>query len=141
MPVAGVDFEKLADVQNDRLGRSVEWDAPRVLPSGWIERQRLADGASYQNAAMRLRVIISCSRESDGRAWLHLSVSHTLRIPTWGEFRVAKEVFLGDREAYQVMPPKARYVNLMPNVLHLFALLDESAPTALPDFSGGTGSI
>jgi len=46
----------------------------------------------------------------------------------------------GTVEAYQVIPPKARYVNINERVLHVFALLDEAA-TALPDFTRGTGSL
>lgn len=137
-----VDFDKLAKAQNDRDRRVPGWDAPRVLPANWLEHTRDDDGgAKYVNAAGRLVAILSCSRESDGRAWLHLSVSHALRVPTWGELRTCKETFLGDREALSIMPPRARYVNLHPNVLHLFALLNPEAETGLPDFSGGTGSL
>lgn len=92
------------------------------------------------NAAARLTAILSCNIEQDGRAWLHLSMSHHERIPTWKEQRVMKEQFLGDREAYSILPPRARYVNIHNNVLHLFALLDETQ-SALPDFTGGSGSL
>lgn len=136
-----VDFEKLAELQNDNARYVDGWEAPRVLPPSWREVSRDdVGGAKYINANARLAAILTCSVEADGRAWLHLSVSHALRIPTWGEMRVCKEQFLGDREAYSIMPPRARYVNLHNNVLHLFALLDESA-AALPDFTHGTGSL
>lgn len=136
--VDGIDFDALAKALDG--GRDVPgWEPPRVLPASWREVERGPDGAKYVNAAARLACILSCSYEVDNRAWLHLSVSHALRIPTWGELRVCKEQFLGDREAYSIMPPRVRYVNLHPHVLHLFALLDES--TALPDFTAGTGSL
>lgn len=139
----GVDFEKVAAAHNDD-GRHVPgWEAPRVMPPSWREIVQERDdrgGAKYVNAAAKLTAILTCGFELDGRAWLHLSVSHRERVPTWGELRVAKEQFLGDREAYQVLPPRARYVNIHNNVLHLFALLDEEA-SALPDFTGGTGSL
>lgn len=136
----GIDFEKLAAVQNDESRLVPGWEAPRILPPSWLEVQRGEGGAKYMNANARLAAILSCSIETDGRAWLHLSVSHAQRIPTWGELRVCKEMFLGDREAYSILPPRARYVNLHNNVLHLFALLDETA-SALPDFTRGTGSL
>lgn len=137
----GVDFDALAAAQNNDGRRVPGWQAPRVLPASWVELDRdRAGGARYTNRNARLIAILSCEVESDGRAWLHLSVSHAQRIPTWGELRVCKELFLGDREAYSIMPPRARYVNLHNNVLHLFALLDEAA-AALPDFTGGTGSL
>ncbi len=133
----GVDFSKVAAAAAER---ALPWDAPRILPPEWREIDRNIDGARYVNAQRRLVVILSCGLELDSREWLHLSVSHADRIPTWGEMKLAKELFLGDREAYQVMPPKARYVNIHPHVLHMFALLDASA-SALPDFTGGSGSI
>jgi hypothetical protein len=133
----GVDFAKVTAAAGER---AAAWDAPRVMPPEWREVDRLADGGRYVNAQRRLAVIISCARELDGRDWLHLSVSHAQRVPTWGEMKITKELFLGDREAYQVMPPKARYVNIHPNVLHMFALLEATA-SALPDFTGGSGSI
>lgn len=137
----GINFDELARRQNDDGRRVAGWEAPRILPPSWREVERDHSGsAKYVNPAARLACILSCDVEDDGRAWLHLSVSHATRIPTWGELRIAKEQFLGDREAYQVLPPRARYVNIHNNVLHLFALLDESA-SALPDFTGGTGSL
>ncbi len=141
LPLDGVDFEKLAAAQNDQ-GRMVKgWEAPRVLPASWREVERDKDGgAKYRNPNQKLAAILTCSVELDGRAWLHLSLSHATRVPTWGEMRVAKEQFLGDREAYSILPPRARYVNIHNNVLHLFALLDEKQ-CALPDFTGGTGSL
>jgi hypothetical protein len=138
---SGVDFTKLAEQQVDNARRVAGWEAPRILLPEWRELDRGDDGARYLNAQRRLMAILSCSMERDGRAWLHLSVSRTAkdRLPSHGEMRICKEAFLGDREAYAVWPPKARYVNLV-EVLHLFALLDETA-AALPDFTGGTGSI
>lgn len=115
------------------------WTPPTVLPASWVMQQSADDGAKYINYSMNLAAILSCRYEADGRAWLHLSVSHRLRIPTWGEFRHVKELFLGDREAYTVLPPKARYVNIHPHVLHAFALL--SGEALLPDFTSGTGSL
>lgn len=141
MPTEGVDFDLIDQLQKDGARRVPGWEAPRVLPSNWRESDRQRDGsARYVSANMSLIAILSCSIEADGRAWLHLSVSHRKRIPTHGEMRVVKELFLCDREAYSVIPPRERYVNLHPNVLHLFALIDEKL-AALPDFTAGTGSL
>lgn len=141
----GVNFEKLAEVMATD-DRPPGWEAPRILPPLWDEHERSTiDGTTkYFSRALRLVAILSCSYEGDTdfghHAWLHLSVSHEKRIPKWNELAEAKRVFLGDREAYQVMPPKARYVNINDRVLHLFALLEEGY-TALPDFTRGTGSL
>lgn len=138
----GVNFELLAQHQNAGERDIPGWQAPRVLPPDWHEIDRdNAGGARYGNVTRKLRAILSCSIEADGRAWLHFSLSHRERVPTHGEMKVAKQIFLGDRYAYAVWPPAHRYVNLHPNVLHLFALLDEKTPQPLPDFTGATGSL
>lgn len=135
----GVDIEKVREAQ-----AVVElvpgWKPPVVLPPHWTIVVMEEDGAKYTSRRLGLGAILSCAKELDGRAWLHLSVSHRDRIPTWLELRDCKELFLGDREAYSVLPPKRRYVNIHPHVLHLFALLDQGA-TALPDFTHGSGSL
>jgi len=135
----GVDFDALErEVAAQRTPAG--WEAPRVLPPQWREVDRNPEGGVTMYQSHHIRVILSCSIEADERAWLHMSISTRDRIPNWNELAHAKRVFLGDREAYQVIPPKARYVNINEKVLHLFALLDENA-TALPDFTRSTGSI
>ena len=111
---------------------------PLVLPAGWAIHSELPDGRRYINGLLGLVVIVSGCVQQDGRRWLHLSVSHFKRLPKWRELVEVKELFLGDRYAYQVLPPRSRYVNIHPNVLHLWSCLDEEP---LPDFTWGTGSI
>lgn len=142
-PTAGVDFEKLAECQNDATRAIPGWVSPEPPTHEW----RLVDrddhgGGRYVNARASLVVLLSCGREEDGRAWLHLSVSRLRkdRLPSWGELSHVKRLFIGDRYAYQVIPPQAAHVSLA-EVLHMFALLDEHAPQPLPDFTAGTGSI
>ena len=117
-----------------RLG----WEPPKVLCPHWRIDTVLADGIRYVRRLPPMRAIVSVSKEYDGRRWVHLSLSHRDRLPTWRELRDAKEMFLGDVYAYQVLPIRERYVNTHPNVLHLWHCLDENP---LPDFTRGTGSI
>lgn len=134
----GLNYEVIAEA----IAKSKKpdgWEAPRILPPNWREIARSLDGTTTYDHH-HIRVLLSCTIELDSRAWLHLSVSTRERIPNWQEIGHAKRVFLGDREAYQVIPPKARYVNINEKVLHLFALLDETQ-TALPDFTRGTHSL
>ncbi len=139
--LAGVDWEKLHEQGRiDAANPLAGWEAPRILPPAWIEDSRDQNGARYRSELLSLVAICSGSYEADGRAWLHLSVSHRSREPKWRELVECKELFLGDREAYKVLPPKSRYINIHPHVLHLFALLDPTA-AALPDFTRGTGSL
>ena len=60
---------------------------------------------------------------SKGGGWEHISVSPAkLRIiPTWEDMRILKDIFWNEDEAViEVHPPKAEYVNNMPNCMHLW---------------------
>jgi hypothetical protein len=108
---------------------------PAVLPAGWHEagvmRQGPAVGYVYRSA-FGLAVIVSVAEEDDGHRWLHVSCSRAERLPTWRELREVKELFVGrDRLALQVLPPEDEYVNVHPNVLHLWCRL---GPRPVPDF-------
>jgi hypothetical protein len=139
LDTSGVDLEKLKHELRRSAANPVAWEAPTVLPPAWECIERLVDGAKYRAKSRGLVAIISASFEDDGGPWLHLSVSARGRVPTWQELTWCKEVFLGDREAYQVIPPRSRYVNINPHVLHLFAQLDGAS--VLPDFTKATGSL
>lgn len=109
---------------------------PQPVPRGWRLLEDGLDGGCYRHAN-GLAAIVSGAREADGRRWLHLSLSRKDRLPTWDDLRAAKEAFLGDRYAVQVLPPRRLYVNINPRVLHLFALADPADPWPLPEFSLG----
>lgn len=60
---------------------------------------------------------------STGAGWEHVSVCpKASRItPSWDDMCKIKDIFFKDDEAViQVHPPKAEYVNFMPNCLHLW---------------------
>ena len=60
---------------------------------------------------------------STGAGWDHVSVAPYKRrhVPTWEDMSNLKEMFFKDDEAViQIHPPKAEYVNNMPNCLHLW---------------------
>ena len=60
---------------------------------------------------------------STGGGWDHVSVSPYKRsyTPSWDDMTMVKDIFFNDYEAViQVHPPKAEYVNNMPNCLHLW---------------------
>ena len=112
------------------------WVAPDAR-NGWRVDIVGEDGTRYVHHARKLLAIVSACVEEDGKPWVHFSLSHRTRIPSWGELRTAKEEFLGDVAAYQVLPTKDCYVNLHPHVLHLWVCLDGPI---LPEFSGLTPS-
>lgn len=111
-----------------------------VLPSGWQLVARSAEGGIFlHRGAPAMTAIYSCEAHGDS-LWHHMSCAVANRDPTWDELRTVKEWLLGDIEAYLVAPPKARYVNQHPHVLHLFAPVDQEH-LPLPDFTAGSGSL
>lgn len=73
----------------------------------------------------------------DGHNWLHVSVSRPKgKMPSYEDLGLIRKLFIGeDRECYMIWPPKSRYVNINPNVLHLYCCLD--APDGvLPHMEG-----
>lgn len=110
---------------------------PRVLPVGWAILDVRDDGTMYGRRD-GLKVIAS-GIMFGGHRWLHVSCSYATRLPTWKDFGDVKAIFVGaDRYAYQVLPPRAKYVNFMPYCLHLWSDLDaEERGRSLPDFTAG----
>lgn len=96
---------------------------PNVIPAGWTQiptPEVCAGSAVYQSQT--LLVVFSADKHHEtNETWVHVSVSHRDRLPNWDELKFVKEVFLGrDKLAIQVLPPAEEYVNLHPNVLHLW---------------------
>lgn len=90
--------------------------------------------------AARLKVIVSANRETDGKRWLHVSVSSGARGQRvdWYDLVRVKNLFIGrDKYAIQVFPPESQYVNIH-DVWHLWSCLDGHP---LPEFSRGLGTI
>lgn len=105
----------------------------QALPASW---RIVASDPSGRAAQQRsLCVIETLNREADGRRWHHVSVSCPTRIPTYDELQLVRRLFIGeDAECYQVFPPRSRYVNDHPYVLHLWRCLDAPDGAVLPDF-------
>lgn len=144
----GIDVERIKRLRIERQAGVVWASTYETLPSsllqpqGWRLMQDGEDGRGWRSAfGGQATVIESVAREEDGRRWHHVSTARADRMPTWDEVRAIKEAFIGDREAYIVFPPKARYVNLHRFCLHLWACLDAPEGAVLPDFASGTGSI
>lgn len=71
-----------------------------------------------------LNVLRSLAETENGEKWIHVSLSRRDRMPEWVEIRKVKDHFLGDIEAYQVLPKKQDYVNVHNFCLHLWAPVD-----------------
>ncbi len=110
------------------LGRG-NWSTPTPFgPDGW----------KYLNLNGRSSVIITCAPHS-GDDWVHASIAHVDRMPTYDDLKLLHAAVFGDRWAYQVFAPPSDHVNIHEHALHLFGKLDGSP--ALPDFTDGSGSI
>ncbi len=69
-----------------------------------------------------LRAMLSTDTLDNGSTWLHLSISHENRLPTWDELKMAKDAFIGrNHEAVQVLPKDEDFVNLHKFCLHLWS--------------------
>lgn len=113
---------------------------PRILPARWVPIEGPVYGQlAFVNRTERLTVICTAAPYQDKRWWLHFSISHPTRIPTWDELVRAKELFIGvERKAVQVFAPRSEWVNQHPHCLHLFCCLSEDP---LPDFTEGSNSL
>ncbi len=105
---------------------------PLVLPGGW----RVVEGSDHHRVYRTNRgtVIASIGPHSDGREWMHVSVAHDVCIPSWDDLVFLKHVLLPDHTAIQIFPPRARWVNIHSNCLHLWSPIDR--PLDIPDFAG-----
>lgn len=113
---------------------------PVVLPAEWQVLDQGIGQVSYRRDNGQTVIVSAHLAEGDtGARWVHFSTSHRARLPTWAELVEAKEIFLGTKtKAISVIPPRSEYVNINPNVLHLWVAVDGDG---LPDFTLGSGSI
>ena len=123
--------------------RSVRWVGdvlPRLGAPGWTEIDPPFSGmVCLRNWKEGLEALLTAAPQDDGRRWLHFSLVHRQRVPTWSELVAAKEALLGpETKAIQVLAPRSQWVNIHQNCLHLFVCLDEDP---LPDFTQGSGSL
>lgn len=115
----------------NRLARELK------LPGRWQMEPFGPDGRRYVHAASPFTSVIATRAEHDGQEWLHASIAHPDRMPTWEELKAVKVALIGAaRFAYLVFPPAWQYVNQHPYALHLWSRWDDSDGAALPDFVG-----
>src|SRR5438874_1377309 len=114
---------------------------PTILPAGWDEIDTSAwtgrPDPEYARAYKKhgtVLVLISCATQTDGKRWLHVSVSRrNHEIPTWQLMCEVKDLFVGtERTALQIMPPRSKHVSIHEGCLHLWSCLDGDVT---PDFT------
>jgi len=108
-------------------------------PPGWRLVETRQDGRAWANTKKKLTVIASESTELDGKRWLHLSIGHPKRLPSYDEMKYLKRHWAGtEAKAIEVHAPESEHVNIHSFVRHLWVCL-EGDP--LPDFTRGNKSI
>ena len=111
---------------------------PSFLPPGWRKIVDSLDGAKYRGPK-GLSVIITAAVEQYKNSWLHVSVAHRDRLPSYDELKQVKAIFMGrDKYAIQVFPPDSKHINIHPYCLHLWSCLSSNL---IPDFTRGGNSI
>ena len=105
-------------------------------PAFWSAIERRDDGILWRRLTGEPIQVIESVKIHDGERWLHVSVSKApkRKMPTYEDVQIARTLFVGDRECYQIFPTSDRYVNLAP-VLHLWCNLDKPSGV-LPRFEG-----
>jgi hypothetical protein len=84
-------------------------------------------------------VIITRDHETDpDHVWVHASLAHRDRVPSYEELTKLKLAAFGSGWAYQVFAPPSEHVNIHDHALHLWGRLDGAR--VLPDF-GRFGTI
>lgn len=92
-------------------------------PDGWVFLGRSGS-----------HVIVSCSAGfEDGQEWVHASISHADRMPTYEDLTALHDSVFGNAPAYQCFVPATEHVNLHEFCLHLWGRAD-GTPT-LPNFA------
>jgi hypothetical protein len=104
-------------------------------PKGWEIIGRWGDGFAVREKDGKLRVLVDCEFKSDGNPWLHVSYSKKYWVPSHEDTCKVKQAFFGNRYAYAVFPPAENYVNIHPNCLHLWGLMNTENGQVLPEFS------
>ncbi|HBE17065.1 MAG TPA: hypothetical protein DDW51_05500 [Cyanobacteria bacterium UBA11367] len=112
---------------------------PRFLPPGWKKLQISNLSPVAFSGPKALKVLMSVSVEEDNELWIHVSLSHRNRLPTYEEMKVVKSIFIGnEQDAIQIFPRLSNHVNIHPYCLHLWSCLN---PNKFPDFTRGLGMI
>jgi len=135
----------------------------RAMKRGWDLEREVVDGVSLTHEKLkvggrrrRAQVILTASRELDGKAWIHLSASLVVRLPggrnvsgpfpsstkillpEWEDLKVIRDSILGpESKCLMVVAPSTEHVNIA-EVHHLWHCPEGDG---IPDFTRGSGSI
>lgn len=130
-------------MRTDLLGRidahleDVRRRLEREWGPGW-QRQRFGPGGVvFAHRGSRTSVIVSIAPHED-EEWVHASIAHPDRDPTYSELVILHRVVFPNAWAYQVFAPVEAHVNIHEHALHLWGRFD--GEPVLPNF-GEFGTI
>lgn len=96
-------------------------------------------GRAFKSSSRKLAVIVSGQTEQDGKRWIHVSVSHRARLPSWEELVLVRDQLLGqEARCLHLVSKASQHVNIHPYCMHLWYCVDGDG---LPDFTWGSGII
>lgn len=104
---------------------------------GWQRRRFGPGGTVFAHRGSRTSVIVTVAPR-DGIEWLHASIAHPDRDPTYSELAILHRVAFPDGWSYQVFAPKHSHVNIHEHALHLWGRFD--GERLMPNF-GEFGTI
>lgn len=117
----------------DMPGRTIDI----ALPAEWLPDPYSNDVLKFFWLLDGLKAAINAFGH-DGHIWIHASISHPDRLPTYAELcRLKESVFGKEGIAAQVFEAESNHVNIHPNCLHLWGPRMPSI-WPLPRFTGGT---
>jgi hypothetical protein len=135
----------LAAALMDADNRGIWEVVPHEPPADWTIARRNPDDRGYIAVDRRghdtgLCVHVNARWEPEvatdiSRRRVHLMVSHEHKMPSYGDRKATKGLFLGPEcQAFQSFPTGAHHTSIAPVALQLFSPVDVPA---LPDFTRG----
>lgn len=102
-------------------------------PEHWNLVDQSTDGAAWMYDRQPMLSVILSIDTIDGKEWMHISVAHGSRVPTYKDLAFVKQQFIGDdRHAILVLPDAAHEVPIETYCLKLHVCLDGHP---LPEFN------
>jgi hypothetical protein len=105
------------------------WSLRACLIDGWLMR-----------TDTRMTIYASGAVKSDGRRWLHLSMSYADRLPSYSEMTATMRAIMGNDAVaihFLALESQSEWINVHEFCLHWWHCVDGSP---LPDFSRGVGA-
>lgn len=119
--------------------RHVRTAFERYMGAGWVMSNMGPSGITMWQQRSGYSVIVSEAPLLDGNYWLHASIAHRERMPSYDDLKVLHNAAFNDRYAYQLFVPSSKHYSFHNFALHLWGRSDGTPCT--PDFIAELGTI